>query len=545
MSSAGSEASGAAARVGAARGQAASLPRYGPIGVMGRSGSPGTVAATAAIGSADFNGDGLVDVVMARALGGPPVGAQDTFPIGVLLNDGKGRLREEPGRIFDGAVPRNQWGRMLLVEDFNNDGRPDVFLPDTGPEALNYGPPPGYHDTLILSTPAGRLRDATAQIPQQAAYTHSAAAADVDRDGDIDLFVGNIGGDLAGSGSCCDVQIWLNDGTGRFAIAADRLPPRLGTVNVYLSSGFVDANGDGAPDLALAGGHGCSLGGRTFESPQQLLLNDGRGFFRVLPGALPAKPFGITGEGQAVDVADLDRDGRDDLLFSYTSARQLSPTDCGNAPVRGRAIQVLMSNGDGTFRDETATRLPQPTLHDDSLDYIISLDLADLDGDDRPEIFTQLVIPPPGDPAFAAAYRNTGSGAFTALPNGYPVALKRTNVHTLVDLDGDGHRDLFIVGWAPGGDSLLSRRQQGKPVRPGTPVHVRVTRDPTTSQVVVAWPYVWGANRYEVWRSGKRIAVTKRMRYVDPTGTEGSSYTIRASNAGGTSTQSAPVVARG
>ena len=127
---------------------------------------PGTVAASGAIATADFNGDGLPDVVVARALGGVPSGAQDTFPVGILLNGGRGQLAERPARIFDGPPPRLQWARQLVLADFNNDGRPDLYFPDTGPEAPNYGPPPGYHDTLILSTPRGRLRDATAGIPQ-------------------------------------------------------------------------------------------------------------------------------------------------------------------------------------------------------------------------------------------------------------------------------------------------------------------------------------------------------------------------------------------
>jgi FG-GAP-like repeat len=513
----------------------ASLPRYGPVTPFGTLSGPGTVAASGAVGAADFNGDGLVDVAFARALGGAPAGAQDTFPLGVLLNDGRGRLVDLPARIFEGAPPRNQWGRQLIVADFNNDGRPDIYLPDTGPEAVNYGPPPGYHDTLILSTAAGKLHDATAGIPQQSDFTHSAAAADVDRDGDIDLFVGNIGGNLAGSGSCCDVQIWINDGEGRFAVGQGRLPPALGTDNVYTSSGFADVNGDKAPDLVLAGGHGCALRGHVQRNDQQVLLNDGQGRFRVLPGALPEKPFGISGEGQAVDVVDLDVDGHVDLLLTYTSARQLSAEDCTNDPARGRFIQVLMGNGDGTFRDETATRLPQPDTHAASLDFILALDLADLDGDGAPDIFTQLLIPPGGDPAYAGAYRHDGKGAFSPLPAGYPFLDLKYNVHALVDFSGTGRRDLFMLNWDARGDLLYRRLQNGRPVKPGPPAEVRVTRDPASGKTVVAWPYDWGAARYEVWRSGRRIGVTRLTRFVDTTAVPGSTYRVRALNSAGAS----------
>ena len=530
---------------GAAPG-AARIPAYGlaqPYGVSvapgSISGEHGTVAA-GTIGRADFNGDGLPDVVLARALGGPPVGAQDTFAVGVLLNDGKGRLLDRPSRIFEGPAPRIQWSRQLVIADFNDDGRPDVFLPDTGPEALNYGPPPGYHDTLILSTPSGRLRDATAQIPQYAAFTHSAAAADVDGDRDIDLFVGNIGGDLGGTGSCCDVQIWLNDGRGSFSIAADRLPPKLGTQNVYLSEAFADVDGDGDQDLVLAGGHGCRLAGFTQDNRQQVLLNDGKGFFRILPGALPEKPFGLAGEGQAVKAADLDHDGRIDLLLAYTSAGQLAPNDCSNAPVKGRVIQVLMGNGDGTFRDETATRLPQPDLHLDSLGYYLTFDLEDLDGDGSPDLFTQLLIPPNGDLRHAPAFRNDGKGFFRPLPAGYPVFSRDTNMHAFVDLFGTGRRDVFLATYSSGGDVLWRRVQRGKAVRPGMPTEVRVTTDPGTGRVVVAWPYVWGAARYEVWRDGRRLARTKSRALLDSAPPPGARYTVRALNPAGAGAFSPP-----
>ena len=521
------------------------LPAYGPVVTFGFSsvggsvsGERGTVLA-GTIGRADFNGDGLPDVVLARALGGPPVGAQDTFPVGVLLNDGKGRLLDRPSRIFEGPPPRIQWSRQLVIADFNDDGRPDIFLPDTGPEALNYGPPPGYHDTLILSTPRGRLRDATAQIPQYAAFTHSAAAADVDGDRDIDLFVGNIGGG-GDAGRCCDVEIWLNDGRGSFSIAADRLPPALGTTNVYLSEAFADVDDDGDQDLVLAGGHGCRLPNSMQDNRQQVLLNDGRGFFRILPGALPEKPFGLAGEGQAVKATDLDADGHVDLLLAYTSGAQRGAADCVTNRVTGRALQVLMGNGNGTFRDETATRLPQPDLYTASWDYYVSFDLEDLDGDGGLDLFTQLIIPPGGDLTHAAAFRNDGKGFFRPLPRGYPVLSRETNMHAFVDLSGAGRRDVFLATWDPSADVLWRRVQRGKAIRPGTPMDVRVTTDPETGRVVVAWPYVWGAARYEVWKDGRRLAQTKATRVVDATAAPGARYAVRALNPGGASAFSAP-----
>jgi VCBS repeat protein len=529
----------------AAPGAPTSLPAYGRVEQFGLELVPGSVShehgtvAAGTIGRGDFNDDGLVDVVVARALGGTPAGAQDTFPVGILLNDGRGRLVDRPVRAFEGPAPRIQWSRQLVVADFNDDGRPDVFLPDTGPEAPNYGPPPGYRDTLILSTPRGRLRDATAGIPQYAGYTHSAAAADVDGDGDIDLYVGNIGGNLH-TGRCCDVEIWLNDGRGVFSIAAGRLAPAFGTNNVYLSEAFADVDEDGDQDLVLAGGHGCRLSTFTQDNRQQVLLNDGKGYFAILPGALPEKAFGLAGEGQAVHVADLDHDGHVDLLLTYTSGTQRAPDDCVSNRVYGRAVQVLIGNGDGTFRDETATRLPQPDLHQRSSALPLSLDLEDLDGDGYADLFVQLQIPPNDELAHAPAFRNNGKGFFTPLPPGYPVFSRDTNMHAFVDFFGTGRRDVFLAKWSTSGDVYYRRLQRGKAIRPGTPEAVRVTTDPATGRRVVAWSYVWGAASYDVWRDGARLSRTKRMRVVDPAAPPGARYAVRAVNAAGASAFSAP-----
>jgi hypothetical protein len=69
---------------------------------------------------------------------------------------------------------------------------------------------------------------------------------------------------------------------------------------------------------------------------------------------------------------------------------------------------------------------------------------------------------------------------------------------------------------------------------------VRVTRDPATGETVVARPYDWGAARYEVRRSGRRIGVTRLMRFVDTAAVPGARYTVRALNSLDASPFSAP-----
>ena len=501
------------------------LPRFGPTHYVGEAHELGSVYVTDAIGSADFNGDGLADVVYATA----DTGARSTFAMQFALNRGRGHFVDGANKLFVGPVPRTQGGGRLVIADFNNDGRPDVYYADSGVEAAPN--PPGFHDTLVLSTPAGKLVDATANIPQQSDFTHSAAAADVNGDGSIDLFVGNLGGNAGYSGNCCSIQIWLNDGTGHFHVAPGLLPSDIedGNQNSFTASAFADVNGDGHPDLILGGSHGCT-NGLAPRNPSQVLLNDGTGHLHVLPGALPPKRFGPTTETLDIKPVDLNRDGHVDLVVASTDAPPHA-TDCYSDAYRGRAVQILIGNGDGTFRDETATRLPQDT-HPQSFDYVKNLTLADLNGDGAPDILTETVVPPSGDAVDDAVYLNDGTGSFRRLGGGYPFF--GFHAHALVGEAGGG-RDVFLVRPEAGGDNWFVRRELGRPLPPGPPAQTRVSTDPVGGRLVVAWPYVWGATSYEVWRSGTRLGTTRQTWFLDTSAARGStySYSVRAVNGRG------------
>jgi hypothetical protein len=217
-------------------------PRWGRPIVLGELGGSGQATELKTV---DMNGDGLRDVVIVQ-LHYPDF---DTFPLTVLLNRGRGRFVDATSSLFEGPVVRTQWPRAIVVADFNGDGRPDIFIADTGTDVQ---PLHGHQNELVLSTPRGGLIEATANLPQQKSFTHSAAAADVDGNGTVDLYLGSF--------SCCGddktpPQLLLNDGTGRFTVTTDRLDGGSHGPNFspYTASAFVDVNGDGSPDLVLGG----------------------------------------------------------------------------------------------------------------------------------------------------------------------------------------------------------------------------------------------------------------------------------------------------
>ncbi len=366
----------------------------------------------------DFNGDGLEDIVITRV-----ELAYVTWELDILLNDGNGSLVLATSSAFSGTVPVVQWPREVVVADFNGDGVNDIFVADHGYDA---DPFPGYPNTLVLSVPGGRLVDASANLPQQSDYTHSAAAGDIDRDGDNDLYLGQLWGQ-----SWIDPQILINDGNGAFTVAEGRLHESLDlTKNGYTRAEFVDVNNDDFPDLVLA-----DAAHATPHTTQGsvVLMNDGFGRFTSPPIVLPAEPSAVPSAGTGTDIqpGDLNHDGYQDLLIAYT---KYDPWYVG------RYIQILISNHDGTFRDETSARLPQSD-NDDA--WIYEMWLRDIDRDGDMDLLARHLDWREPDPLL---FLNDGSGHFSHQPLDFGVPYL---YQTFLDLDGDGGHDIVYVEGAP------------------------------------------------------------------------------------------------
>ena len=358
------------------------------------------------VGSGDLNGDGWKDLVVGRL----DFGTTRTFEIDILLSDGRGHLREGTSQLFSGPVPRVQHPREIVIADFNGDGRTDIFVADHGQDAPPF---PGYQNTLVLSTAGGRMMDATSNLPQQSDFTHSATAADIDGDGDVDLYVGNLGPEPP--------EILLNNGTGGFEVAVGLLPPaqRDLSKNWYTTCEFADVNNDTFPDLILGQGDP--------NRDSHVLLNDGTGHFSKMGTPLPPTLFAPNQQLLDIKAADISGDGYLDLFLSDT-----------RSTYSGRYIQILINNGDGTFRDETAARLPQSTNWDT---WIRFLDVVDLDYDGDVDIVGHAMAGE-GHPF----YLNDGRGHFSLWDNGFEI---HSHVFALLDATGDRRRDI-VRGWSAG-----------------------------------------------------------------------------------------------
>ena len=71
----------------------------------------------------------------------------------------------------------------------------------------------GFQNALALSSPSGKLVEATQNLPQQEDMSHSACAADIDNDEDVDLYVANYWGQ-----NDINPYLLINNGGGKFSI---------------------------------------------------------------------------------------------------------------------------------------------------------------------------------------------------------------------------------------------------------------------------------------------------------------------------------------
>jgi Ca2+-binding RTX toxin-like protein len=352
----------------------------------------------------DFDGDGKTDFALTYFL--YPLENRGT-PMRLFAGDGAGGFTDRIAAITGGA-PTTVHAREVVIGDFNRDGRADLFVADHG---FDTNPFPGAQNALLLSSGATALVNATGQLPQLSDYSHSAEAADIDRDGDLDLYVGNGGGGTA----WVRPFFLINDGQGGFTRSETNLPTALtapGGPN-HWSEAFIDVDGDGDMDLFL---------GSSTNTGSRLLLNNGAGVFsdsgRTLPRGDP------NADAVDIQVLDANRDGRPDLILSYSLPQ-------GGAIAR--QIQLLLNDGQGGFTDGTTAALPASLL---AGEWVRRIHLTDVNGDG----LTDLVL---SNASATPFYLNDGAGHFIQMPNLLPG--NQYDLITPADVNADGRTD--FIAW--------------------------------------------------------------------------------------------------
>ncbi len=401
----------------------------------------------------DYNGDGLLDVYVVQ--GGPFPFKPDNPPIPgdrLFRNVGDGSFVD--ATVEAGLPPFSKgYGHGVAVGDYDNDGHPDLFV--TRFDAY----------TLLRNRGDGRFEDVTeaAGLAGPKGWPTSACWADLDRDGDLDLYVCHyMKWDVNNPVVCrndkgeplyCDPgkapaepdRLYRND-AGKFidATEAAGLVDKDGRGLGVIAADFDD---DGVVDLFVA----------NDGTANDLLRNEGKpGTLRFREVAhesgVAANADGGYHAGMGIACGDLDGDGKLDLIVTNFF---------------GEAATLYQGLGGGLFTDRTSdSGLGAATRH--RLGFGIAFLDADNDGlpdvaianghvnDNRP--YFPYAMPP-------QLLRNRGAGRLVDVSktSGEPWNLPQLGRGLAVaDMDNDGRVDVLIVNQ---GKPLTYLHNQSPPAR--------------------------------------------------------------------------------
>jgi hypothetical protein len=357
----------------------------------------------------DFSGSGRFDVVTSNF--------DSCGPLHYFRNNGDGTFTERTSAAgLDG-----QWGGLNIIQtDYNNDGCKDILVLRGGWEVPQ-------RKSLLRNNCDGTFTDVTAAsgLAKPATSSQTAAWADINNDGRLDLFVGNE--DRAS-------QLFLNKGDGAF----EDVSRSAGVDRVAFTKAVsaADFDNDGFVDFYLS----------NFSGNNFLYRNNHDNTFTEM-----ARAAGVPGPGHgfAAWFFDYDNDGWLDLFATsyFTSVDESVRTYLKLAP-NAATLKLYRNVGDGSFRDVTKE------VGLDRVFMPMGANFGDIDNDGFLDIHLGT-----GNPSYASLLPNvllrnkegksfvdvTASSGTGELHKGHGIAF--------ADLDNDGDEEIVAeIGGATPGD---------------------------------------------------------------------------------------------
>jgi hypothetical protein len=386
----------------------------------------------------DYDGDGYPDLYFVNGANMPS-----------LLKDGpqyKNRLFHNNGNLTftdvtdKAGVGGSGYGMGVAVGDYDNDGRPDLYVVNVNGNQLFHNNGDGtFTDVAQKAGVEG------GKFNGKKMWSVSAAWVDYNNDGLLDLFVSNycqwdpVGGPTCkvnGHLAYCSPRyfkplpntLYRNNGDGTFTDVSTEtgIATQMGR---GMGIGIADYDGDGYPDIFVA----------NDNSPGELFHNiGGKRFQNVADDAMVSySAEGSILAGMGVGFADVSNDGKPSLWVTA---------------VENQTFPLFANLGHGQFTDESAARgLAVPTARMSGWSNAI----VDLDNDgwkdlavarsnvlDNIELFAPRKYQEPN-----AVFHNLGDGKFLDVTAEAGADFQTPAAHRGLaygDFDNDGKIDLVV-----------------------------------------------------------------------------------------------------
>ena len=397
----------------------------------------------------DYDADGDPDLLFVDS--GPLPGYEGEPPRSRLFrNDGARRFVDVTERA---GIRVRDYGMGGTAGDVDGDGDLDLYVTAFG------------DGQLFRNEGDGTFADVTARAGvANGTWGTSAAFADADRDGDLDLYVTNyLDFSIAGNVVCRSPALDLRSHCAPSAYQGlhDRYYRNRGDgtfEDATAAAGFGEANGKGLgvvwSDLDDDGWQDLYVANDT--TPNLLFRNRGNGTFEEigLASGVALSDRGKAEGGMGVEAADLDGDGRRDLLVT-------------NFDLESNGLYGNL--GSWLFVDRRyASRLAEPSLlmvgfgvvaadldHDSDLDLVVANGhiIQNIEQWEPAKSYRQR----------NQVFENDGGGRFTELRDVGVDVVRSSRGLAAADLDGDGDLDLAVSNADEGCEVYENRLETGRP----------------------------------------------------------------------------------
>lgn len=390
---------------------------------------------------ADVNADGLEDLLLTASAGNSCT---------LLIQRADGRFVKAPSQPWE----RSRGSEFIGAHFFDADGDkdPDLYLA-AGSTEFPVGSE-AYRDRLFINDGRGAFASADGALPDHRTSDQAVASADIDGDGDLDLFIGgrNVPGEWPAPPPS---HVLINDGRGRFVDASGTWLQDAATPGLVTDAVFLDLDKDGRQELVLCGEwmsiHVFRIEGSRFKDVSSTFVDTT-----------------LTGWWQSLTAGDIDGDGDADLIagnlgwnnkFHPTADHPLVVYQSDLDGNRTNDIVLAKTGKDKELpvRGIQCSSLQMPFIKDKfrSFGEYARASMTDIYGDELAKARRLSVN------TFSSLLLVNDGGRFKASPLPATAQFGPLMSAVIADVDGDGRNDVMIGGGLYGTEPETARYDAG------------------------------------------------------------------------------------